>query len=70
MADGMELYKNEDEHKAVLQDCEGSCKFIRRIRKLIVAMSSRTPRGALRATPTDSPERKVKPRYFRTLIFS
>jgi len=54
----MELYKNEGNE--ALTDCEATCKFIRRIRRLIKAMSSRTPKGALRSAPVYSVERKVR----------
>jgi len=55
----MELYQDRKEHVAELYDCEATCKFIRRIAKLIKAASSRTPTGALRGKGIDSAERKV-----------
>jgi len=59
VADAMDLYKKNKVHKKALQDSNPSSKFIRRCRKLIKAMSSRTPKGAPRPEPIDSSERKV-----------
>lgn len=52
MADGMKTHD--------VDNSEPTQVFIRRIRRLINAMSSRTPAGALRGDGTESAERKVK----------
>jgi len=56
----------DEKHKLALQNCESTCKFVRRIRKLIIAMSSRCSKGALRNSD-DCTEKRVSDLF---LIFT